>query len=139
MILAIRGRRRAEVMWRTDTEDGATGAAALANIDGNGRFAVGAAGWSDGFRCYDAATGALMWRLDGGASPVSNALAMDVDGDSRDEFVWADGSTIIAAQDGAVLWETTAPANVRHLAPVDVAGRRGLLAACDDGVVYVLW
>ena len=136
MLLAIRHGARAELMWRTDKEDGATGAAALANIDGNGRAAVG---FRDGFRCYDAATGDLLWRLDGRASPVSNALAVDVDGDSRDEFVWAEGTTIRAARDGVVSWQTEAPANVRHLAPIAVAGRFGLLAACEDGVVYVLW
>lgn len=142
MILAIRHGRdgqRPEVMWRTGKEDGATGAAALANVDANGVLAVGVAGCSDGFRCYDATTGALLWQLDGRASPVSNALAVDVDGDSRDEFIWADGSTIHAARDGSMLWETETPANVRHLAPITVEGRGGLLAACDDGVVYTLW
>ena len=139
MLLAIRHGERAALMWRTDTEDGASGAAALADVDGEGRPAVGAAGFRDGFRCYDAATGDVLWRLDGGASPVSNTLAIDVDGDSRDEFIWADGAAIVAARDGVVLWEASAPANVRHLAPIRVSARAGLLAACENGVVYVLW
>ncbi|MBT5531407.1 hypothetical protein HOK31_00015, partial [Candidatus Poribacteria bacterium] len=139
MLLAIRHGERAELMWRTDTEDGANGGGALADVDGDGRLAVGAAGFRDGFRCYDAATGGVLWRLDGGASPVSNTLAIAVDGVPGDEFVWADGASILAARDGAVLWETTAPANVRHLAPVSVSERSGLVAACENGVVYVLW
>ena len=130
---------RPRVVWRTEPEDGANGGAALGDVDGTGEMAVGAAGFSDGFRCYAANTGELLWRRDGSSSPVSNALAVDVDGDGRDEFVWAEGASVIAARDGADLWQAEVAATVRYLTPIRGDDRDGLLATCDDGVTYALW
>jgi hypothetical protein len=139
ILIAIAHAELPRVLWRTDPDDGANGGAALADVDGTGDMAIGAAGFSDGFRCYAAATGDLLWRRDGASSPVSNALAVDLDGDGRDEFVWAEGATIVAARDGEDVWQAEAPATVRYLAPIRVHGYDGLLATCDDGATYVLW
>jgi len=139
ILIAMAHGDRPRVLWRTEPEDGANGGAALADAEGTGEMAIGAAGFSDGFRCYAAATGELLWRRGGSSSPVSNALALDVDGDGRYEFVWAEGATIVAARDGVDVWQADIAATVRYLTPIRVDDRDGLLATCDDGVTYALW
>ncbi len=116
-----------------------------------GRFdksgALQAVGWaySDGLRCYDAATGQVLWRLPvPEPSGVSGLASGDVDGDGRDEVVCAAGLQVLClkVQDrvGRVAWSVPMPCNLGPptLADVDGDGTLSILVAGSDGKVYCL-
>ncbi len=139
MVLAYKHRGgRSQMMWRTETGDGVTCLPALADTNGDGVLELGLAGCRGGFRSVDPKTGKVIWKIAGGAS--SNCVACDVDGDGREEFLYADGRLLRAVMDGRVTWEISLPAVVTQLAVADVDGDGAseVLAGADDGKMYCI-
>jgi len=87
------------------------------------------------------ARGKLLWSSNVG-DEVSGALALDVDGDGRDELLAASKSFNLFALDGsgAARWRTNLGDSILSLAAADLRGDGGrqILAGCQDGNLYVL-
>ena len=97
IILAFATREgRADLLWRTEPNDGATGFPAIGDIDGDGRLEIGLPGFQDGFRCLDAATGEVRWTVPSQDSGASNCVAVDINGDGLEEFLYANGCHLLA-------------------------------------------
>ncbi len=115
----------------------------LGNVDGDGKIALGAP-FPDGFRCYEAATGRAKWKLAVPPGPYAGTVSGDLDGDGRDEFLFAAGDRLVAVkangEAGCVLWEVTLPGRISEpaLADVDGDGLGEILVTCGDGMVYCL-
>ena len=139
MVLAYRHREgRCQMMWRTESGDGASCLPAMADTDGDGVLKLGLAGCRDGFRCVESKTGRVLWTIAGGAS--SNCVACDIDGDGLEEFLYADGKLVKAVRDGRVTWEINLPTSVTQLAVADVYGdvASEVLAGADNGRLYCI-
>ncbi len=139
MVIAFRHRdRRSQMVWRTEPGDGVTCLPALADTDGDGVLEIGLPGCRDGFRCVDSKTGRVLWTIAGGAS--SNCVACDIDGDGREEFLYADGKSLKAVRNGRVTWEVNLPAAVTQLAVADVDddGASEVLAGAENGKMYCI-
>jgi hypothetical protein len=120
---------------------------AFGNFNGEGRTEALGAGYEDGIRCYDAATGKVSWSLPLPVlgTPIGAASA-DLDTDGRDEAVFVSGNTLYAvgkqAEDaqGALLWKIELPATPGPPALADLSAKEGLsiLLAAIDGRVYCI-
>lgn len=138
-------RDRKEI-WRTPPLNyNAGSAAALGDVDGDGRLEFGTA-FTDRFDCYDAATGKVKWSLPlpGRGSDVASA---DINGDGRMEFLFgcADGFLYAVGADeagtgGRILWRVDLKAPVGPPSVADLAGdgRAEILVSTADGWVYAL-
>jgi len=134
---------RAALLWRTEPNDGATGQPAWGDTDGDGRREIGLPGFADGFRCLDPATGQSLWTVPAQGDGVSNCVAADLNGDGIEEFLYANGSRLLAVarRPGAaspILWQIDLPAPIRNVAVADVDGDglAEILAGGSDGVLY---
>ena len=104
-------------------------------------------GYDDGIRCYDAATGAVVWQMQ---SPVNQAptgmAAADIDSDGCDEALFTQGAVLdcIGAAVGASLprgelrWKIELPATVGPPAIADMEGdgQASIVLVGSDGYVY---
>jgi outer membrane protein assembly factor BamB len=106
-------------------------------------------------KCHDARTGKVNWQLplpgrcfgaNNGfvdSTPMTPAVA-DLNGDGRDEAVFAIDSTLMAVGEiagrGAVLWKLDFPGKLGPVAIADVAGNDSpqMLVVCEDGFLYGL-
>jgi outer membrane protein assembly factor BamB len=144
MIIAFVHRNgRAEILWRTEPDDGANGLPAIGDTNGDGRLEIGLAGFQDGFRCLDAATGEVLWTVPSHASEASNCIAVDIDADGYEEFLYANGNRILAVAgrsglEGAIVWQIDLPAYVQNIAVADTNGdgKVAILAGGSNGVLY---
>ena len=125
---------------------GGAGLAGMGDVDNDGRLELGFTGWEEGrgLRCLDAATGVQKWEWplpDNLQVPVYTA---DIDGDGRDEFIFAVGRTLYALgdRDGApdLVWQAELPSTPGELALADVDrdGRIEILFIGEDSVLYCL-
>jgi len=138
-------RDRKEI-WRTPPLNyNAGSAAALGDVDGDGRLEFGTA-FTDRFDCYDAATGKAKWSLPL-AGKGTDVAACDVNGDGRDEFLFggADGSLYAvgateSAAEGRVVWRVDlgAPVGPPSVADLDGDGLAEVLVITTDGWLYAL-
>ena len=144
-IVLVFGRRegRAELLWRTEPNDGATGFPAIGDTDGDGRLEIGLPGFTDGFRCLDAATGEVLWMVPSQGSGASNCIAVDIDGDGLEEFLYANDNLLLAVAQrpgakGHIVWQLALPASISNIAVADVDGdgKSEILAGGSDGVLY---
>ena len=133
-------------LWRIPGLDyNAGGAAAVADVDGDGAPELGVA-FTDRFSCFDARTGALKWQL-----PLpgrcSDTVAADIDGDGRPEFLFGCVSGDLYAvkaqpggAEGSVLWQVSlgAPLGQPVVADIDGDGWAEVLVCTQDGWLYVL-
>ena len=136
---------RAELLWRTEPNDGAKELPAIGDTDGDGRLGIGLPGFQDGFRCIDAATGKILWTIPSQDGGTTNCIAVDINGDGLEEFVYADGSRLLAVaqrsgSEQAIIWEINLPASVQNIvvADVDGDGDAEILAGGSDGVLYCI-
>ncbi len=115
----------------------------IGDVDGDGKLEIGAP-FRDGFRCYDAATGELRWKIAVPGGPYAGILSADVDGDGSDEFLFAAGQRVVAVGasggSGRIVWEAEFPARVSEpsFADVDGDGLGEVLLTCADGNLYCL-
>ncbi len=101
---------RAELLWRTEPNDGASGLPAIGDADGDGQLEIGVPGCRDGFRCLDAATGKVLWSVPPQGVGASNCVAADINGDGLEEFLYANGSRLLAVAkrpgvSDAIIWQ----------------------------------
>jgi hypothetical protein len=156
-----------ELLWRTEPNDGATGLPAIGDTDGDGRLEIGLPGFQDGFRCIDAATGEVLWTVPSQGFPsnevkgssASNCIAVDINGDGMEEFLYANGSRLLAVArrpfakftlernerlkgrpdiQQSIIWQIDMPASIHNIvvADVDGDGNSEILASGSDGVLY---
>ena len=115
----------------------------LGDVDGDGKMALGAP-FPDGFRCYEAATGKLRWTLKIPAGPYAGTVSADLDGDGRDEFLFAAHNRLVAIKsvgtEGKLLWQVELPGRLSEpiFADVDGDGQGEVLLTCEDGMLYCL-
>jgi outer membrane protein assembly factor BamB len=133
----------ARVLWY---HKGAVSLAGVGDVDGDGKLELGFAGWEhgSGLRCLDAATGAPRWEWPLEGSPRVPVYSADIDGDGRDEFLFAVGKTLVAVngKDGAAnpVWQVELPAAPGNLAFADVDrdGKLEILCIGADSTLYCL-
>jgi outer membrane protein assembly factor BamB len=126
---------------------------AIGDVDGDGRLEAVGIGFVDGIRCYDAATGAIKWRMpapyewyvpppSGTMYPVGTASG-DINSDGRDEVLFAVGSTLYCvgvhqeSGRGEMLWEMDLGVAI---GPPSIGeaerGELRILLMGEDGYVY---
>ena len=123
------------------------------DFNGDGRSDVLAAGFEDGMRCYDMASGKVSWRMHnptdglenfGQPSPVKGSASADLDSDGRDEALIVIDKTLLCIgikggdTTGKIFWRVEFPS---HIGPPTVVtlkkdGPISILVAGDDGFVY---
>jgi outer membrane protein assembly factor BamB len=135
------------LVWWDARDRATTCLPAVGDFTGQGRIEVIGIGFDDGIRCYDAATGGVLWRMPYPASqpPVETAGA-DINGDGREEMLFTAGNTLYCvgsseagtAARGALLWKIDLPAGVGPpvIADVDGSGKASILLVGVDGYVY---
>ena len=120
---------------------------AFGNFSGRGRLEAVGAGYPDGVRCYDAATGKVLWRLPMPATgTVIGSASADLHGDGKDEAVFVIGQQLVcfgtgnAPGEGHVLWQLPLPAQTGppSLADLDKTNGLSILLAGADGFVYAV-
>ena len=110
----------ASVLWY---HAGGAGMAGVGDVDGDGRLELGITGWEkgDGLRCLDAATGAEKWQWPLPGNARTAVYSADIDGDGRDEFLFAVEQTLYAVGD-----RDDAPASAVAVGLAHEAGRSDL-------------
>jgi len=135
---------KTDILWRTEPNDGAVGLPALGDADGNGKFEIGLPGFNDGFRCLDPETGQVLWAVPPHGQGASNCVSADINGDGIDEFIYANGSTLLAVakRNGEVkiFWQIELPASIQNIIidDVDDDGNAEILVGGSDGVLYCI-
>jgi outer membrane protein assembly factor BamB len=116
----------------------------IGDVNGDGRLAVGGAGYDGRFRCFDGATGEIRWHVPLAGSCTSTVTA-DIDGDGRDEFLVGIDRRVVAVSEtaegnGAIQWECELPAEptTPAIADTDGDGLAEIIVMGDDGMVYCL-
>jgi len=160
MVADFNGDGRPELLWCGDYHHGLTtlegrvlwyhkGGASMAgvgDVDGDRKLELGLTGWEQGkgLRCLDAATGALKWEWPLEGNPRSPVYTADIDGDGRDEFLFAHNATLYAlnGKGGApgLVWQVELPSRPGSLAlsDVDCDGKIEILFIGDDSTLYCL-
>ncbi|MCX6926163.1 MAG: PQQ-binding-like beta-propeller repeat protein, partial [Verrucomicrobia bacterium] len=120
---------------------------AFGNFTGQGRLEAVGAGYPDGIRCYDAATGQVLWRM---PMPVSGSVigsaGADLNGDGKDEAVFVIGQQLVCVgtgstpAEGRVLWQLPLPTQTGppSIAVLDRKNGLSILLAGADGFVYAV-
>ncbi|MEK7399166.1 MAG: VCBS repeat-containing protein, partial [Candidatus Poribacteria bacterium] len=135
---------KTDILWRTEPNDGATGLPAFGDTDGDGRCEIGLPGFKDGFRCIDPATGQTLWNVPQQGDGSSNCVAVDINGDGIEEFVFANGSKLLAVAKrnsaDPILWQIDLPSAIQNIVIDDIDGddRAEILAGGRDGILYCI-
>ena len=117
------------------------------NFSGRGHLEAVGAGYPDGIRCYDAATGQILWRLPMPApGSVIGSASGDLNGDGRDEAVFVIGQQLVCLgagstpAEGRVVWQLPLPAQTGppSLAVLDKKSGLSILLAGAEGFVYAV-
>jgi len=140
------------LVWWDALDHSTTGYPAVGDFDGDGRtevlglgYDVAVPGRDDGIRCYDAATGAIEWRLPLPANGTpGEAVSADLDSNGRDEAIFVLGKKLYCLGAGAdgkagrVEWDLDLPTSVGPPAIADVGGngQASVLLVGADGYVY---
>jgi hypothetical protein len=119
---------------------------AFGDFDGDGRWEAIGWGYPDGIRCYDASTGAVRWTLPLPEEGVPAGVASgDLDGDGRDEALFAVGRTLYclgsdAAGRGQERWRLAfvEELGMPCVAALDGSGELAVLVVTADGTVHCL-
>jgi hypothetical protein len=132
-------RRDGSLVWWDALDKSPNSLPACGDFDGDGKLEAMGWGYADGIRCYEAATGKVQWTL---AAPEaftpSGCASADLNGDGRDEAVFAVGTRLYCVGNGEVLWKVDLPAwtGPPSIADVDGSGEAAILVAAADGWVY---
>ena len=120
---------------------------AFGNFSGQGKLEAIGAGYPDGIRCYDTATGQVRWHLPMPApGNVIGSASADLNGDGRDEAVFVIGQQLVCLgagstpAEGRVLWQLPLPVQTGppSLAVLDKKIGLSILLAGADGFVYAV-
>ena len=120
---------------------------AFGNFTGQGRTEAIGAGYLDGIRCYDVATGKILWHLELPASgAVIGSASADLNGDGRDEALFVIRQNLVclgtgnSINEGRVLWQLALPAQTGPPSLAVLGPRRELsiLLVGADGFVYAV-
>jgi hypothetical protein len=137
------------LVWWDARDTATTCLPAFGDFTGSDRKEAIGIGFEDGIRCYDAATGKVLWRLANPAvgAPTETASA-DINGDGRDEVLFTADRTLYCAgtvlqdgkKQGALLWKYELPATVGPPVIADVEGHgvASILLVGADGWVYCI-
>lgn len=125
------------------------------DFNGDGRADLLAAGFEDGVRCYDMASGKVNWRMPNPApgfgefgqkmeSPVKGSASADLDGDGKDEALVVIDRTLYClggprkGREGEIRWRVELPARVGPPTVVTLTrnGSPCVLVTGSDGYVY---
>jgi hypothetical protein len=133
---------KTDILWRTEPNDGASGLPAFGDTDGDGRCEIGLPGFKDGFRCIDPMTGQTLWNVPQQGEGSSNCVAVDINGDGIEEFVFANGAKLLAVAKrnsaDPILWQIDLPSAIQNIVidDIDGDGKAEILAGGRDGVLY---
>ncbi len=120
---------------------------AFGDFSGQGRLEAMGVGYPDGVRCYDAATGKVLWRLPMPAPGiVIGSASADLNSDGRDEAVFVIGRQLVCLgagstpSEGRVLWQLPlpVPTGPPSLAVLNRKDGLSILLAGADGFVYAV-
>ena len=133
----------ASVLWY---HAGGAGMAGVGDVDGDGRLELGITGWEKGkgLRCLDAATGAEKWQWPLPGNARTAVYSADIDGNGRDEFLFAVEQTLYAVGDRDdaphLRWQLDLPTRPGDLtlADVDRDGEIEILFIGEDSTLYCL-
>ena len=143
---AMTGLVRADgtLVWH-DALDKSAKTFAFGDFDGDGKTEALGAEYEDGLRCYDAATGAVKWRMANPMTlPLAGAASADLDGDGKDEAVFTGGTSVGCFGDtngqGTLKWRVDLPCTIGPsvLADTDGTGTLSLLVMGVDGCLYCI-
>jgi len=135
------------LVWWDALDHSAQDWPAFGNFSGRGHLEAVGAGYPDGIRCYDAATGQVLWRLPMPApGSVIGSASGDLNGDGRDEAVFVIGQQLVCLgagstpAEGRVLWQLPLPAQTGppSLAVLDKTSGLSIFLAGADGFVYAV-
>jgi hypothetical protein len=132
--------------WWDTLDRSGTGYPAFGHFDSTGRMETIIPGYDDGLRCYDTATGKILWRMTPPVpeNPVGCASA-DIDSCGRDEALFIAGCVlycIATGNDGTgvVKWQLALPARAGPpvIADIDDSGAASILTVGLDGYLYCI-
>jgi hypothetical protein len=144
-----------QLKWFDALDKSAPHLPALGDFDGDGKMEMVGAGFEDGVRCYDTASGQIKWRMDDpsgfkngfgihSVNPVSGTATADIDSDGRDEALFSMGNTLYclgaseSGDAGEVRWRVELPAQVGPptIAQLEKDRAASILVVGRDGYVY---
>jgi len=135
------------LVWWDALDQSAQDWPVFGNFTGQGRLEAMGAGYPDGIRCYDAATGRVLWRLPMPApGSVIGSASADLNGDGRDQAVFVIGQQLVCLgagrtpAEGSVLWRLPLPAQTGppSLAVLGRSESLSILLVGADGFVYAV-
>ena len=132
-------RRDGTLAWWDAMDKSPYSLPAFGDFDGDGKLEAMGWGYPDGIRCYDTATGKVKWTLAAPeATAPSGCASADLNGDGKDEAVFAVAKRLYCVGNGAVLWKLDLPAwtGPPSIADVDGSGKAAIVVAAADGWVY---
>jgi len=132
-----------DILWHTEPGDGASGTPAYGDSDGDGYPEIGLPGFKDGFRCIAPASGNTLYTVPQYGDGASNCVAIDINNDGLEEFLYANGSCLLAVAQrkenlDPFIWKLELPSAIKNLAlgDVDNDGNIEILASGTDGIIY---
>jgi outer membrane protein assembly factor BamB len=135
------------LVWWDALDQSAQDWPVFGNFTGQGRLEAMGAGYPDGIRCYDAATGRVLWRLPMPApGSVIGSASADLNGDGRDQALFVIGQQLVCVgagrtpAEGSVLWRLPLPAQTGppSLAVLGRSEGLSILLVGADGFVYAV-
>jgi hypothetical protein len=117
---------------------------ALLDVDADGRWEIGSAGYGDGVRVIDALDGQVLWRLSAPMPSCPRVAAANIDGQGGDELLYVAGTQLVAVtgdrHSGRILWTWNGPATLSMPAIADVDGDGAAEIVLQDatGTVHCL-
>ena len=132
-----------EALWHGEKDDGPVAVQGCGKVDESGKMLIGGV-HNDGFRCYDARTGSVLWTF---ALPAPGAggptITADVNSDGLDEFLFTKGEMLYAlnGKDGKanLVWSLLLPVTPGPLsyADADGDGKPEILFIGSDSYLYI--
>lgn len=114
------------------------------DIDGDGQFEIGSAGYGNGVRVIDPRTGTVLWSLDAPAPTCPKVASANIDGRPGDELIYPAGNQLVVItgdrSSGRVLWKWTSPASLSMpaIADTDGDGNAEIVLHNALGMIYCL-
>jgi outer membrane protein assembly factor BamB len=141
-----------QLVWSDAYDKAASGFPAIGDFSGDQQTEAIFIGFDDGIRCYRVATGDLCWTLSLAANhSTDSAVSGDLDGDGRDEAVFATGNIVYCVGtdsttgEGRIKWQLKMPTIISSpiIADVQSTGSQSgqhlsVLVCGQDGVLYCI-